>query len=193
MVFACDSTVTPAKGAERVAMPRRSSGGTARRSKKLLALYNLRRSGNGSASVLRTPSSCAAKAPGGVGPSIVNRHKSQNVHVNGHSAPARKTVSARSTLPSGRRSSSIKEACALYGSTSGFGGRRLRIRRSVADALTPPRCAASRSGGGSGPRSGGTCARLVWPKPSRAGTGVLERPASRFPAPSESRARRSLP
>src|SRR5690348_14561272 len=68
--------------------------------------------------------------------SVVHFHRSQNEQVNGHSAPARKIVSARSRLPLGRRSTSSAVPCATKGSTNGLGGRRPRMRRSLAD---PPR------------------------------------------------------
>src|SRR5438270_6111617 len=46
-VLACDSTVTAENGSASSAIRGRSSVGTARRSKKLLALYSFSRSGNG--------------------------------------------------------------------------------------------------------------------------------------------------
>ena len=46
-------------------------------------MYSLSRCGTGPSSEESTRSSCAASAPGGVGPSIVHRHRSQNEQVNG--------------------------------------------------------------------------------------------------------------
>ena len=111
-MFACDSTVTPEKARESLAIAGTSPAGIARRSKKLLALYSFNRAGRGSLIPASTRSSCAGSAPTGVAPSMVYCQRSQNEQVNGHSAPERKTVSARSTVPSGRRSSSITEPCA---------------------------------------------------------------------------------
>src|SRR2546426_11016556 len=106
----------------------RSSAGTARRSKKLLALYNFNRSGTGGGTAFSARASWVGRAPGGVGPSSVQRHKSQNEQGKGHSAPARNTVSARSTTPFAERPSSTTGPCAFQGSTTGFGGRSRRIR-----------------------------------------------------------------
>src|SRR5712664_1238155 len=137
IVFACDSTVTAANGAASSAMRGRSSAGTARRSKKLLALYSFSRWGigreGGSASSARA--SWVGRAPGGVGPSSVQRHKSQNEQVKGHSVPARNTVRARSSPPFGERSSSTTVPCAFEGSTTGFGGRSRRIRASGVEGV----------------------------------------------------------
>src|SRR5712664_278242 len=135
MVFACDSTVTAANGAASSAMRGRSSAGTARRSKKLLALYSFSRSGTGGASSSSTRSSCVGRAPWGVGPSRVQRHRSQNEQVKGHSAPARNTVRVRSSSPFGERSSSTTVPCAFQGSTTGFGGRSRRIRASGVEGV----------------------------------------------------------
>src|SRR5712691_9577618 len=134
IVFACDSTVTAANGAASSAMRGRSSAGTARRSKKLLALYNFSRSGIGGGSASSARASWVGRAPGGVGPSSVQRHKSQNEQVKGHSAPARNTVTARST-PVAERSSSTTVPCAFQGSTPGFGGRSRRIRASGVEGV----------------------------------------------------------
>src|SRR5437016_6728364 len=134
IVLACDSTVTRANGAASSAMRGRSSAGTARRSKKLLALYSFSRSGTGGGSASSARSSCVGRAPGGVGPSSVQRHRSQNEQVNGHSAPARNTVTARST-PFRERSSSTTVPCAFQGSTTGFGGRSRRIRASGVECV----------------------------------------------------------
>src|SRR6266851_6943566 len=158
IVFACDSTLTAANGAASSAMRGRSSAGTARRSKKLLALYSFSRWGIGregvSASSARA--SWVGRAPGGVGPSSVQRHKSQNEQVKGHSAPARNTVSARSTLPFGERSSSTTVPCAFEGSTTGFGGRSRRIRASGVEGVEMAAIAClvlcEQTGGGSGRR-----------------------------------------
>src|SRR2546422_9440952 len=135
IVFACDSTVTAANGVASSAMRGRSSAGTARRSKKLLALYNFSRSGTGGGSASSARTSWVGSAPGGVGPSSVQRHKSQNEQVKGHSAPARNTVSARSTTPFAERSSSTTVPCAFQGSTPGFGGRSRRIRASGVEGV----------------------------------------------------------
>src|SRR6185503_11923659 len=134
------------------------------RSKKLFAVYSLSRSGDAPSSESRTVCSCLVSAPGGVGPSIVHCHKSQNEHVNGHSAPVRNTVSDCSTLPPGRRSCSSREPCAVYGSDRAFGGRRARIRRSTSEAVTPQRRAASRSDGGSASRLRERAGRFRSPK-----------------------------
>src|SRR2546423_10426465 len=115
-------------------MSRKSSRGTARWSKKLLELYSFNRFGGAPWSGCKTFLNCVGSAPGGVGPSIVQRHKSQNEQVNGHSAPTRKTVRTSSILPPGRRSTSINDPCAKEGSASNFDGRRLRIRWSTAEA-----------------------------------------------------------
>src|SRR5438876_899311 len=135
IVLACDSTVTRANGAASSAMRGRSSAGTARRSKKLLALYSFSRSGTGGGSASSARASCVGRAPGGVGPSSVQRHRSQNEQVKGHSAPARKTVTARSRPPFAERSSSTTVPCAFQGSTTGFGGRSRRIRASGVEGV----------------------------------------------------------
>src|SRR2546422_3467962 len=135
IVFACDSTVTRANGAESSAMRGRSSAGTARRSKKLLALYSFSRSGTGGGSASSARASCVGRAPGGVGPSSVQRHRSQNEQVKGHSAPARNTVTARSRPPLAERSSSMTVPCAVQGSMPGFGGRSRRIRASGVEGV----------------------------------------------------------
>src|SRR5882762_4675066 len=134
IVLACDSTVTAPNGAASSAMRGKSSTGTARRSKKLLALYSFNRCGKGGARDASAWDSCAGRAPGGVGPSSVQRHRSQNEQVNGHSAPAKNTVAARS-MPCTPRSSSTTMACAFQGSTTGFGGRSRRIRASGVEGV----------------------------------------------------------
>src|SRR5712664_1659433 len=134
MVFACDSTVTAANGAASSAMRGRSSAGTARRSKKLLALYSFSRCGTGGAIDSSACARWVGRAPGGVWPSRVQRHRSQNEQVKGHSAPARNTVTARST-PVAERSSSTTVPCAFQGSTTGFGGRSRRIRASGVEGV----------------------------------------------------------
>src|ERR1041384_1508275 len=134
IVLACDSTVTAPNGAASSAMRGRSSTGTARRSKKLLALYNFSRWGRGGVRDSSACDSCAGRAPGAVGPSSVQGHRSQNEQVNGHSAPAKNTVAARS-MPCTPRSSSTTVACAFQGSTTGFGGRSRRIRASGVEGV----------------------------------------------------------
>src|SRR5690349_797608 len=139
IVLAWDSTVTAANGAASSARRGTSSRGTAWRSKKLLALYNFSRWRLSRLSRLsRTCRSCAGSAPGGVGPSRVQRHRSQNEQVNGHSAPARNTVRARSNAPCAARSSSSTVPCALSGWTWGFGGRSPRIRVSGVEGVEMP-------------------------------------------------------
>src|SRR5258705_51483 len=135
IVLACDSTVTAANGAASSARRGTSSRGTAWRSKKLLALYSFSRSGTVPASDSRTSDTCSGSAPAGVGPSSVQRHRSQNEQVKGHSAPARNTVSARSTPPLEERSSSRTVPCAFQGSTAGFGRPRSRIRASGVECV----------------------------------------------------------
>src|SRR2546425_5803570 len=156
IVLACDSTVPRANGAASSAMRGRSSAGTARRSKKLLALYNFSRSGTGGGTAFSARASWVGRAPGGVGPSSVQRHKSQNEQVKGHSAPARNTVSARSTTPSAERSSSTTVPCAFWGSTTGFGGRSRRIRVSGVECVEMAAIASlvlgEHTGGGGGRR-----------------------------------------
>lgn len=201
MVFACDSTVTPEKGDASRTIAGKSDGGTARRSKKLLALYSFRRSGSRPRSALRTFSIWVGNAPGGVGPSTVHFHRSQNEHVKGHSAPARKIVSARSKAPLGRRSSSTAVPCATNESTRGFAERRLRMRRSasaaacveIAGAFTRQKDAASRSVDGSALRSLERYERLGPATPTRVESAAWRKSASRDPARSGHHARRSLP
>src|SRR5438270_5757913 len=189
-VLACDSTVTAENGSARAAIRGRSSGGTARRSKKLLALYSFSRSGNGPSTAASTCSSCLTSAPAGVGPSIVHRQRSQKEHVKGHSAPARKAVNAHSTFCSlGRRSCSTSQPCAVNGSTFGLGGRRPRMRRSTADALTRAWRAASRSAADSALHVAEKVETLLPATPSRAesvASGIL---ACRCRARHEFRAR----
>src|SRR5438876_3828103 len=134
----------------------RSSTGTARRSKKLLALYSFSRSGTGGGSASSARANWVGRAPSGVGPSSVQRHRSQNEQVKGHSAPARNTVSARSTVPCAERSSSTTVPCAFQGSTRGFGGRSRRIRASGVEGVEMAAIAClvvcEQPGGGSGRR-----------------------------------------
>src|SRR4051812_23120831 len=144
-VRACDSTVTPRNEPHSSAIRGRSDGGTARRSKKLLALYSLIRSGVSGRSPASASSICFDSAPSGVAPSIVYCHRSQNEHVKGHSAPARRIVIARSIVPSGRRSLSMIVPCAFHGSTNGFGGLRPRRRRSSAAWSVNPSFASLRT------------------------------------------------
>jgi hypothetical protein len=201
MVFACDSTVTPENGDASRTIAGKSDGGTARRSKKLLALYSFRRSGSRPRRALRTFSICLGNAPGGVGPSIVHFHRSQKEHVKGHSAPARKIVSACSIAPLGRRSSSTAVPCATNGSTPGFAERRLRMRRSastpacveVAGAFTRQHDAASRNADGIALRSRERCEQLELATPTPVESVAWRRSASRDPAHSGRHVRRSLP
>src|SRR6266513_1398179 len=164
-MLACDSTVTAPNGAASSAMRGRSSTGTARRSKKLLALYSFSRWGKGGARDSCARDSCAGRAPGGVGPSSVQRHRSQNEQVNGHSAPAKNTVTARST-PCTARSSSTTIACAFQGSTTSFGGRSRQIRASGVECVEM--AAIAGLGGlvlGEQAGGGGRCRRTVLEAP----------------------------
>src|SRR5882724_3704495 len=165
IVLACDSTVTAPNGAASSAMRGKSSTGTARRSKKLLALYSFNRCGKGGARDSSAFDSCAGSAPGGVGPSSVQRHRSQNEQVNGHSAPVKNTVAARST-PCMARSSSTTMPCAFQGSTTGFGGRSRRIAASGVECVEV--AAIAGLGGlvlGEQAGGGGRCRRTVLEAP----------------------------
>ena len=118
-----DSTVTFVKDLTRSAIFGSSSGGTATGSKKLLALYNLILVGNGFSSFLSPFASWCGIALGGVGPSSVCRHRSQKMHLNGHSVPVRKIVRLGIRCPSSPRSSSCSRPLACHGSTDNLCAR----------------------------------------------------------------------
>lgn len=179
-------------------MAGRSAGGTARASKKLLALYSLIVCRPAPKGIRRRASSIwCGTAPAGVGSSRVYCHKSQKTHVNGHSLPVRKTVHDGITSPFARRSSSATTSSGRQASRAVLAGRAARIRTVGVDRsrVTAPRVCgtARRSGSGKTPPD----ETAGWRRPQRVphppGIASWERSASSVRGPTRCRAAQSLP